>query len=165
MPRALGISVHTGWGACVAVEGSRRRPAILANGIVEMLGDTERFCFHMAAEMPAAQRANWIEGLRHKAIANARQALGTFLDLEVQCCAIVARDGASPDLEAALRSHTSFHMAEGLFYRDVLRTACPVRVIIVPPRSLDVSSVGKLPTRPWGKDQKLAALAAWSAID
>jgi hypothetical protein len=164
MPRALGITVHTGWGACVVVEGSLRRPGILANGIVEMLGDAERFCFHRAAEMPSAERARWIEGVRSRAIANARQALRAFLAHEAQCCAVVAREGASPDLESALRSHTSIHTAEGLFYRDVLREACPLRVIIVPPKSLDVSSLGKLATRPWGKDQKLAALAGWSAL-
>jgi hypothetical protein len=39
-----------------------------------------------------------------------------------------------------------------------------VPVTIVPPASLDISRVGKLAGPPWGKDQKLAALAAWSLL-
>lgn len=52
----------------------------------------------------------------------------------------------------------------GHFYRDVLRDACTVPVQLVAPRSLDAGSVGKLAGPPWGKDQKLAALAAWAAL-
>jgi hypothetical protein len=163
VPYALGIVVHTGWGACVCVGGSLRKPEIHANGIVEMLGDDERFCFHVAAEMPAAERAPWIAGLRRKAITNARQALASFL-VDVSRCAIVARPGEAGDLEAVLESHTRIHSAEGCFYRDVLSEACTVPVVAVPPASLDASAVGKLAGPPWGKDQKLAALAAWSLL-
>ena len=161
MPYALGIVVHTGWGACVCVGGSLRKPEIRANGIVQMLGDDERFCFHMAAEMPVADRASWVAGLKRKAVANARKALATYL-VEVTHCAIVARPGEAGDLETVLASHARIHSAEGFFYRDVLSEACKVPVVVVPPASLDVSKVGKLAGPPWGKDQKLAALAAWS---
>jgi hypothetical protein len=37
-------------------------------------------------------------------------------------------------------------------------------VRLVAPSSLDASKVGKLAEPPWGKVQKLAALAAWSVI-
>ena len=164
MPHALGISVHTGWGACVAVGGSLRNPEIVANEIVEMLGDEERFCFHMAAEMPAAERARWIAGLRRKAIANARGALAPLLAHDVARCAIVARPGTPGDFATLFQSHTRIHAAEGCFYRDVLSEACPVPVVVVPPQTLDVSKLGKLSGPPWGKDQKLAALAAWSLL-
>jgi len=143
------------------VGGTLREPEIHANGIVEMLGDDERFCFHMAAKMPAANRAPWIAGLRHKAVGNARRALASYL-ADVSRCAIVARPGEAGDLETVLESHMRIHSAEGFFYRDVLGEACTVPVVVVPPSSLDVSAVGKLAGPPWGKDQKLAALAAWS---
>jgi hypothetical protein len=35
---------------------------------------------------------------------------------------------------------------------------------VCPPASLDPSSIGKLAPPPWSRDQKLAALAAWSAL-
>jgi hypothetical protein len=37
MQRALGISIHTGWGACVVVGGSLREPEIVANEVIEVL--------------------------------------------------------------------------------------------------------------------------------
>ena len=67
MEHALGISVHTGWAACVVVGGSLRKPEIVANEIIEMLGDAERFCFHMAAEMKPAEAESWIARKREKA--------------------------------------------------------------------------------------------------
>ena len=75
MSRALGISVHTGWAACVVVGGSLSKPEIVANQRVEVLGDAERFCFHMAAEMKRAEVEKWLAGLRKKALANAKRAL------------------------------------------------------------------------------------------
>ncbi|HMJ14299.1 MAG TPA: hypothetical protein VK524_22945, partial [Polyangiaceae bacterium] len=60
MKRAMGISIHTGWGACVVVAGSRAKPQIVANEVVRVLDDAERFCFHMAAEMKLAAAERWI---------------------------------------------------------------------------------------------------------
>ena len=164
MRHALGISVHTGWAACVVVGGSLQKPAIVARDIIEILGDAERFCFHMAAEMKRADAEEWIAQVRRKALVNAKRALAPLLTKDVASCAIVAREGAAGDLDKVLASHTRIHTAEGCFYRDVLRDACPVPVNIVPPSTLDVSKVGKLAPAPWGRDQKLAALAAWTLM-
>lgn len=58
MSRALGISVHTRRAACVGVGGTLRQPEIVANEIVQVLADPERFCFHAATERsPATARA------------------------------------------------------------------------------------------------------------
>ena len=50
------------------------------------------------------------------------------------------------------------------FYRDVLCEACPIPSQIIPPTALDVATVGKLAVAPRGRDQKLAALAAWRVM-
>ncbi|MFL5249282.1 MAG: hypothetical protein ACJ79V_15805, partial [Myxococcales bacterium] len=63
-----------------------------------------------------------------------------------------------------LAAHPRIHTAEGCFYRDVFREACPVRVLLVPPSSLDAATIGKIARPPWGRDQKLAALAAWAVL-
>jgi hypothetical protein len=165
MNRALGISVHTGWGACVVVAGSKARPQIVANEVIEILGDAERFCFHMAADMPRGDVEQWLDRLREKAIANARTALAALVAHGVSRCAIISKPGDAGDLDKILASHPRLHMAEGHFYRDVLRAACEIPVVIVPPSSLDVASIGKLAPPPWGRDQKLAALAAWKALE
>jgi hypothetical protein len=164
MKHALGVSVHTGWGACVVVGGTPAKPVIVRNEVIEILGDDERFCYHMAAEMKRADAAAWIERLRKKALANARQALARLVGKDVVAVAIVAKEGDPGDLDKVLGSHPLIHMAEGCFYRDVLREACPVPARVVPPKSLDISGVGKIAPPPWGKDQKLAALAAWRVL-
>ena len=162
--RALGISIHTGWGACVVVSGSLAKPEIVANEVVELLGDAERFCFHRAAEMKRPAAEKMIESVRKKALANARRALAPLLANGVGVCAIVAKDGDAESLDRVLASHTGMHTAEGRFYRDVFRDACAVPVRLVPPSSLDAAKVGKLAPPPWGRDQKLAALAAWTVM-
>lgn len=162
--RAIGITVHTGWGACVVVGGSLARPEIVANQVIEILEGPERFCFHAAAEMKPTTAETWIERMREKALINASRELLPLLANGVSLCAIVAKEGDPGDFAKILESHPRLHTAEGCFYRDVLRDVSPVPVRIVPPSSLDISKVGKLTKPPWGRDQKLAALAAWSAI-
>jgi hypothetical protein len=164
MQRALGISVHTGWGACVVVGGSPRKPEIVANEVIDILGDVQRFCYHMAAEMKRDAAEKWIAQVRKTALANAKRALAPLLAHEVGACAIVAKDRDAGTLDEILAAHPRIHTAEGCFYRDVFRDACSVPVHLVPPSSLDPLTIGKLAGPPWGKDQKLAALAAWTAL-
>lgn len=164
MQRAIGISIHTGWGACVVVAGSLAKPEILANDVIEILGDSERFCFHKAATLERGAAEKWIADARSKAIVNARRALAPLLAKEVSVCALVAKAGDPGDLDKVLLSHPRIHTAEGCFYRDVLREACEIPVHVVAPASLDASRVGKLAAPPWGRDQKLAALAAWTVL-
>ena len=162
--RAIGISVHTGWSACVVVGGSLEKPEIVASEEIEILGQAERFCFHRAAQMQRNAVEQWLAATRRKALANARQSLAALLSDRVRVCAIVAKEGTADDLDRILGSHPRIHTAEGYFYRDVLREACSIPTHIVPPKSLDPSKVGKLAGPPWGKDQKLAALAGWTVL-
>ena len=162
--RAMGITVHTGWGACVVVAGSFEHPEILANVLIEILGNDERFCFHAASEMKPAAARTWIEHLREKALIAAQRTLVPLIAHGVGVCAVVAREGKASDLSEALASHPCIHRGEGCFYRDVFCDACSVPAHVIPPASLDVSRVGKLAPPPWGRDQKLAALAAWSRL-
>jgi hypothetical protein len=164
MHRAIGINSHTGWGACVVVGGTLEKPEIVANEVIEILGAGERFCFHLAADMKRAEAEKWIAHMKEKALANARRALAHLFAQQVSVCAIVAKGGVAGDLGDVLASHPRIHAAEGYFYREVFREACTVPVRIVSHSSLDPSKVGKLAAPPWGRDQKLAALAAWSAM-
>jgi hypothetical protein len=162
--QAIGISVHTGWGACVVVSGSAREPSVAANAVVELVSEPNRFCYHRAVEMDANLRESWLAQLRLEILGRARDALGSLVTAAVRHCAVVGKAGEALDLEEALVSHMKIHAAEGLFYRDIFIEASPIPVQIVPPTSLDLSQVRKLPFSPWGRDQKLAALAAWSVL-
>jgi hypothetical protein len=170
--RALGISVHTGWAACVVIEAPARAqrlpagtpPTVIGSELMEILPDPERFCFHAAAELGGAAAARWIAQARSKARANAGRALARLAAHGAAVCAIVAKDGEPGLLSAVLASHPRIHLAEGCFYRDVLRDACGIPVCIIPPSELDASACGKLAAPPWGRDQKLATLAAWRVL-
>lgn len=164
MQRALGISVHTGWAACVVVGGSLRQPEVVANEIVELLDDSERFCFHRAAEIDRSAAAAWLARVRKTAVAKAKTAVAPLLSQGVRICAVVAKDGEPGDLDVVLASHPRIHAAEGCFYRDVFREASTVPVRLIAPTLLDATTVGKLAAPPWGRDQKLAALAAWTVL-
>jgi hypothetical protein len=164
MECAIGITVHTGWGTCVVVSGSLRNPQIIGNTVIELLDGAERFCYHRAAEMKAASVPEWLTRVRARALAQARSELAPLLTPTVRVGAIVAKDGVLPDPETALATHMRIHLAEGLFYRDVFRDACQIPCRITPPASLDITAVGKIDTKPWSRDQKLAALAAWQAM-
>jgi hypothetical protein len=146
------------------VGGSLRKPEIIANTVIELLEGTERFCYHRAAEGDRAAVGEWLARVRKKALARARSELAPLLTANVRIGAIVAKDGPLPDPDTALATHMRIHMAEGLFYRDIFREACQIRCRITPPASLDLAAVGRLDTKPWGRDQKLAALAAWQLM-
>lgn len=144
MNRALGISVHTGWAACVVVGGSLRQPEIVANEIVQVLPDAQRFCFHTAAKMSRVAAPAWIERMRNRALENAGRSLMPLINQKVSACAVVANEGDARDLAEVLASHPRIHTAEGFFYRDVFRDACSIPVRIVRAASLDTATVGKL---------------------
>src|SRR4051794_23060353 len=139
MTRALGISVHTGWAACVIAGGTLAHPIIEARERIELLGQNERFVFHCAAEMKRAAVEKWIEETRKTALANARAALRRLITNDVVACAIVAKTGKPGNLDAILASHPRLHMAEGFLYRDVLAEASTVPVRIVSPSGLDLT--------------------------
>jgi hypothetical protein len=96
---SIGISVHTGWGACVVVSGSRREPWIIGNKVIRILDDDERFCFHRAAELSPELVQGWLARLHEKALARARSEL-SVLTHDVRGGAIVAKEGLKPELDS-----------------------------------------------------------------
>jgi hypothetical protein len=179
---AVGFSVHTGWAAAVVVAGTPRAPRILARERVALVDRPERFVFHAAVELDPARAERLIEGAAAEAKANATEALRRFRgEHGVGACAVVASAAPAPDeLAAILRSHMLIHAAEGRLYRDaILAGAKQARVAakFFPAKVLDevaaaalgadaalVAAAGKGAGPPWGKDQRMAALAAWVVL-
>jgi hypothetical protein len=167
MTRAIGISVHTGWGAVVVVDGTARKPVVVANEIIHVLGDDERFCFHMAAEMKRSDVDAFLARVQKKARDNAKAALAALAHRvgDVGGAAVVAKDGDAGDLDHILAAHPRLHTAEGALYRDAFLDACQALGVVTAlcvPRYLDHADprVQKLAAAPWGKDQRLATMAA-----
>jgi hypothetical protein len=150
-------------------------PHLVAREDLHVLDETERFVFHNAAELPLGEARESVARARERAAERARVELERILSgSDVGVCAIVAKDGLMPEsLESILAAHPRIHVAEGRFYRDVLleaASALGLRTLLIPPGALDPSSAavtaaGKIVGRPWGRDQKLAALAGWRVLE
>jgi hypothetical protein len=173
MRAALGISVHTGWAACVVAGGSIENPRIELRERIELLGDAERFVFHRAEQMPLKEAEAFVKRVERLARAAATRTLKQFASgRKLAGCAIVAGAAAMPPLERIVASHPMMHTAEGLFFRDALRAgaeAAGLAVEIVPAKRLDakdprLTDVGRAVGKPWNADVKLATLAAWAVL-
>ena len=187
---AVGFSVHTGWAACCVISAELRAPAILARERIELLGDAQRFVFHRAAELNPTDGRRSVADARVEAARAAKRALEGLVEraraegLTIVGCAVVARQGTLPPLAEIVKAHPRIHTAEGGFFRDVLIEAAAAQGIaaqIVPPKELDalaaktlgmpaaqlatlLAAAGKRAGPPWGRDEKLAALAAWTLL-
>jgi hypothetical protein len=178
---AIGLTVHTGWAACVAAGGSLRAPRIDAREEIEILGDADRFVFHRAASLDPGAAKSAVARAREQALERATASVARVVEHlraaghEAVCCAIVAgRAPMPPSVEEIVAAHPRIHAAEGCFYRDVLLRAAEANRLpsrIVPPRSLGLdgkapllADAGRAVGKPWARDQKLAALAAWTVL-
>lgn len=185
---AVGLSLHTGWAAACVVTARPLR--VLLRERLVLLGDPERFVFHRAAELAPGEAARSVARARKLADAGALAALGKLLEaareagLQPRRVAVVARHGELPPLAEILVAHPRIHTGEGWFFRDVLLGAAQAHGLaahVYPPRELEalaakalalrsaalaseLSRLGKELGPPWGKDQRLAALAAWAAL-
>jgi hypothetical protein len=180
---ALGLSIHTGWAVCVVVAPG---PIVVLREELALLDPAERFVFHRAAEMPVAAGKKSVERARKVARTRGDDALARIVRKEnVRRAAILAKPGEMPPYEEIVAAHPRIHTAEGLFYRDVLAAAleaqqlreirliAPAEVemvaacelVLEPARIAELlAAAGRAAGRPWGKDQKLAALAAWTIL-
>lgn len=187
-PLALGMKSHTGWAAVVALAGPADAPAVVAKRRVEMASTfAEGAVYHVGQELPLARAEELIRSSEERFERLAREALAALAsELRTAGCepvASVVLGGARalPPLASILRSHPLVHAAEGELYRRVLlgaSQACGIPARLLPaarvlplaasalrvsPASLSVrlAALGKASGRPWARDQKEAALAAW----
>ena len=84
------------------------------------------------------------------------------------CAVVVGSDTRDPPLGSILASHALAHAAEGRLYQRALLEAAEslgLEAVAVPRATIweERQRLDKLGP-PWGEDQKLAALAAWTAI-
>ncbi|HEU4385899.1 MAG TPA: hypothetical protein VFR85_20610 [Anaeromyxobacteraceae bacterium] len=188
----LGIRPHTGWAAVVALSGTEAAPRVVAKHRVEMAATFEvGAVYHVAQDLPLARAEALIRWSEQAFIAAARASLAALaaglrdLGLEPVSSAILAGGGRPlPPLEAILRSHPLVHAAEGELYRRALARACdecaiPARFVPASDLAAQVAraagvpekrvvsvlgEIGKASGKPWTRDQKEAALAAWLAL-
>ncbi len=187
---AIGVRMHSGWGALVAVAMNardievieRRRITVVDRG---MRGAVQPYHFAENMNLSEAQKhlkacAAASERLTLTALRDVIEQLERRAHRVVGCGLLMAAGRPLPSLSGILASHALIHTAEGEFFRNAVRCACDrLRVRVNGYRERDLTALaraafGKTAARiersmakmgralgpPWTTDQKAAALAA-----
>jgi hypothetical protein len=193
-PAAVGFSPHSGWAAAVALAGPVTRPAMVDRRrliLAEPDDHVGKQPFHAAEEMPLPYATRLVDRYAADSRRRARQELERLaLDLESAGYRIAAGGlcGKEPrplgPLATILASNALIHAAEGEMFRQVLRDAVAGRELTcldVPERDAEsrclkavalpaealrghLAALGRAAGAPWQKDQKVAALIAWTCL-
>jgi hypothetical protein len=187
---AIGIRVHSGWGAVVAVSGEANSLEVIIRRRIEIIdpktpGAFQPYHFAQDLELPAAEKhiaRSAAESLRLAAAA-LRALVDELRDhaYRVQAAVILLSSARPlPELRMILASHPMIHTAEGEFFRQAFRDGCAglkIPVAGIRERDLEqranetlgkhaalvkkkIAGAGKILGAPWTTDQKAAALAA-----
>jgi hypothetical protein len=193
-PAAIGVRVHSGWGALIAVAGQSGAEEIIERRKVVIIdskkpGAVQPYHYVQEMELPPAERHLAQCAIDSKRLA--REALG-HISAELLnrgyslagAAILLSSARPLPDLEEILASHALIHTAEGEFFRQSFRHAfenLEVPVIGIRERELDervqkafgklaaqirknINGMGRILGPPWTQDEKTAALAAAIAL-
>src|ERR1700724_3343307 len=183
---AIGVRMHSGWGALVAVSNNagtvevieRRRVVITTPGTP---GANQPYHFAENLELPEAEKflGNCFATSKRLALAAVRDVVGELRGRQyrvVGSAVLLASGRPLPPLSKILASHALIHAAEGEFFRDVFSKACQSLTVSVTgfrERDLDgcfhaafgktasqmkqqISTLGRSLGPPWNTDQKTA---------
>jgi hypothetical protein len=189
-PAAIGVRVHSGWGALVAVAGQNGAEEIIERRKVVIIdakkqGVAQPYHYVEEMELPAAERHVSQCAIDSKHLA--REALEHISSELLKrgyslagAAILLSSARPLPGLDEILTSHALIHTAEGEFFRQAFRHAfenLEVPVIGIRERELDecaqkafgklaaqirknINGMGRILGPPWTQDEKTAALAA-----
>ncbi|HEY6348251.1 MAG TPA: hypothetical protein VI636_02465 [Candidatus Angelobacter sp.] len=187
---AVGVRVHSGWGALVAVSGAPGAEEVIERSRVEitdpkMPGAIQPYHFVKSMEIQRAQQhvAQCVAASRSlalKAISELLQQLQKRGYQVTASCILLSSGRPLPEVSGILASHALIHTAEGEFFRSRFRDAFEaLKIPVTGIRERDLpgraqKAFGKAATKvqervaamgrslgpPWTTDQKAAALAA-----
>jgi hypothetical protein len=187
---AIGVRMHSGWGALVAVSHEagvvevleRRRVTVVAPGTT---GTIQPFHYAKNLEPQKAEKllGSCFADSKRLALEAVREVVGELQGRQyrvVGAAVLLASGRPLPPLPKILASHALIHAAEGEFFREVFSKACEALVLPVTgirERDLDervrtvfgkvanriwrqISAMGRAVGPPWTTDQKTATQAA-----
>ncbi|HSM86316.1 MAG TPA: hypothetical protein VLT16_09210 [Candidatus Limnocylindrales bacterium] len=187
---AIGIRVHSGWGALVAVSGASGDHAVVERSRVVIIdpgtaGMAQPYHFAESMKVPEAEKhiAACAAASAQMALEAMREIVGRMRGQGFQLAgsALLLSSGRPlPRLEKILAAHPLIHTAEGEFFRDAFRRALEelrIPVIGIRERELEeraravfgkaaprvcahINQLGHSLGPPWTQDQKAASLAA-----
>jgi hypothetical protein len=187
---ALGIRVHSGWGALVAVSLESACIAILDRRRISITGTTDSGAsqpYHAARNLPCPEAETFLANAFAAAHTTASSGLRHVMDdlksqesRSIGCVILMSSARPLPPLEKILAAHPLLHTAEGVFFREAFAKACEsnkLPVTRIKERDLDIAlkehfgrNAFKIKTQiqlqartlgsPWTTDQKRATQAA-----
>jgi hypothetical protein len=187
---AIGVSVHSGWGAVVAITGTRGVEEVLLRRRVTIIdpkiaGAAQPYHYVVKKEIHAAEKhlarcASESGGLAFEGFTRLSAELRERGFMLTSAVILLSSARPLPDLEEILTSHALIHTAEGEFFRQAFRAALEqLRVPVTGIRARDlggcavkafgkaapeiqkrIDGMGRDLGAPWTKDEKTAALAA-----
>lgn len=193
MKIAFGMKAHSGWAAVVVVGKRHGDLTVVDRRRIELVEDEwARQPYHAADDLkPDAARKVVKRGVEAAHRVTAREMRAAVRrererENDVAACAVLVAD-PMPDwsVEEILAVHFRMHKAEGVLFREALvrgTRACGLKLVAIPEKLLTkhaesalgspvsglvkkIATLGKSVGPPWGKDQKMAALAAMVALD
>jgi hypothetical protein len=189
-PAAIGIRVHSGWGALVAVCGKvgveeviERSRVVIIDPMIPGMSQPYHFAERLeirAAEKHIAQCTAASARLAQAAIQSIIEQLDNRGYRVVASAILLSSGRPLPAFAKILASHAMIHTADGEFFRQAFRDALErlqIQVTGIRERELDeragvllgkasvglqqrINGMGSTLGPPWTKDQKNAALAA-----
>ncbi len=189
-PAAIGVRMHSGWGALVVLSNSNDSLKVIDRRRIDVTDKATagiKQPYHFAKNLSPEDAGKFVGNCFAASEKLAREALSKLLaDLAVQRYCVVgaailrASGRPLPPLPNILASHALIHTAEGEFFRATVSQACEELGLAVSgfrERDLDSyvqAALGKRASRilrhiatlggvigpPWTKDQKSASLAA-----
>lgn len=191
MKRAvIGVRVHSGWGALIAVAGVPGGEEVIERRRIEitdakMPGAIQPYHYAENMELNRAEQhiakcADASQGLALTAIRELLQQLQTRGYQVAHSCILLSSGRPLPDLAGILASHALIHTAEGEFFRKSFRDAFEaLKIPVTGIRERDlpeqaekafgktaakvqerIAAMGRSIGPPWTADQKTATLAA-----
>jgi hypothetical protein len=187
---AVGFRVKSGWASAVLITGPVGEPAVLDRRVVQFCDRRRpetRQPYHAGTgreETDSAKIRRRVLVVRQVARRGIADLLASYRERDLRPRAAGLVVGSLVDPESIANPHIRAHALEGKLFRTVLISALraariPFRVFrerdavaeaqgtlgIRPSDLIDrLKLLGRSTGRPWGADEKLAALAAWMAL-
>jgi hypothetical protein len=191
---AMGLRVHSGWAAVVAVCVKNGLPVLLARKrvqLVETFTYEFRQPYHTAEKMLQGEAREFISRMQAEARKLAYRAVRELESrtqeqgVKLTRCALLLASGRPlPGLDKILASHALIHTADGVLFREAILDAsarCGLSDFKIKERELldragqvlglksaalmsRVTELGRPFGAPWSQDEKFATVAAWLSL-
>jgi len=158
----IGITVHSGWGALVAVTSDSSGLKVLHRARVEITGGEIpgwKQPYHHAEKLDLLEARRYLEDcaiassqLAVKALGDVVERLRTEKKRVIGSAILLASARRLPDLSAILNAHPLIHTAEGEFFRRIFWDACCQ--LEIPPAGFQLRDLGDCAAKVLGKATK-----------